>query len=469
LRFPTKLIDPVWIKELMKMPSRTHMKCLHIAGLCLASLLALGMVSAGSASAVEPSWLVCLEGKEGSFPTKYEANQCTVAAKENKGKWESAGLGTNSDTVRLLFPSLKLEDTKAELGPIIAKCSNVGGAGLIEGGNLLLVREVKLSSAECSLEAGDPFFSRCKRPGEIAFLHLPWVLQGYEEKGGKLMSRLQPSGEGKGEPGWKLTCGESRDECVSEAGKYEELGSSNRVSEGALLVLGEFLKKHKANCFQGGAETGVIEGGLVISLASGNGLSIKGLSGKACNKLKEKWVFCSGGKETSSIQELRATNGNPTILESKIKGVEVEIKCTAGRFEPTLEGVGDLTGTDKFESCTIPKPAGTCTVSGNAIKSEPIIGNLEGSLAGPPELKFEGVTSIARIKIEGCSAIEGEYTLKGKQKCKVDAAYGTEKSEHEFKCEKAGSTLELGAEVGTLSMTATGPLLGGGNWSMQLN
>jgi hypothetical protein len=449
------------------MLSRTHMKGLRIGSLWLASVLALGMVWTGSAFAAEPLWLVCLEGKESSLPTKYETNQCTVAAKENKGKWESVALGTNSDTVRLLFPSLKLEDTKAELGPIIAKCSDVGGAGLIEGRNLLLVKEVKLSSAECSLESSDPFFS-CKRPGEIAFLHLPWVLQGYEEKGGKLMSRLQPSGEGEGEPGWKLTCHESRDECVSEAGKYEELGSSNRVSEGALLVLGEFLKKHKAHCFQGGSETGVIEGGLVVSLASGDGLGIEGLSsGKACNKLKEKWLFCVGGKETNSTQVLRA--GGSLTLESKIKGIEVEIKCTVDKFEPTLEGAGYLTGTDKFESCTIPKPAGTCAISGGTIKFESLIGNLEGSLSGPPELRLEGVTKIAVIKIEGCTAIEGEYTLKGKQKCKVDAAYSTEKVEHQFKCEKAGSALELGTETATLSKTATGTLIGGGNWSMQLN
>jgi len=52
------------------------MKFVKIAGLCLASMLMMSMALAGTAAAA-PLWLLCLEGKEGSLPTKYTTNQCT--------------------------------------------------------------------------------------------------------------------------------------------------------------------------------------------------------------------------------------------------------------------------------------------------------------------------------------------------------------------------------------------------------
>ena len=48
------------------------MKHLKIAGLCLVSLLAMGMALAGNASAAPLLWLLCLkEGTSGVAPTKY--------------------------------------------------------------------------------------------------------------------------------------------------------------------------------------------------------------------------------------------------------------------------------------------------------------------------------------------------------------------------------------------------------------
>jgi hypothetical protein len=246
-----------------------------IAGLCLASMLALGIALAGTASAATPLWLLCLEGKEGSLPTKYESNQCTKAAKENKGKWESVALGNKSDTVRIVALSLRLEDTRAS---VIVRCLHVSvGIGLIEGRNLLLVRAVQVPkpTVECTVE-GTSLFKACKAAvlERVEAVHLPWLVETYEDTENRsFTSRIQPAGAG--EPGFLVECAGVEDTCVSEgAGKLEEVVSENVVTEGVLLVFGRFLKAHKANCSVSGAGTGEVEGVLATLLSNGSGLSL---------------------------------------------------------------------------------------------------------------------------------------------------------------------------------------------------
>ncbi len=258
------------------------MKSLKIAGLCLASMLVMGMALAGTASAAGPLWLLCLEGKEGSAPTKYRTNQCDEAASGNAGKWESVGLAAGkSDTVMILALSLRLTDKEA--GPLREKstvfCPHpTEGWGLVEGPNLLLIKEAEVSSpsTECAIISGP-----CSKLEKIKGANLPWREELFETQK-RIVSKIEP--DGNGEPGWAVTCktalGSKTDTCLSRGpGTLEEVSAETekeygRVTEGVLLVLGEFLNKGRAKCSEGGAESGEVAGKFAILLWNGNGLSI---------------------------------------------------------------------------------------------------------------------------------------------------------------------------------------------------
>jgi hypothetical protein len=249
------------------------MKFVKIAGLCLASMLLVGMALAGTANAT-PLWLLCLEGTNASN-TKYSSNQCTKA--ESSGKWESVSIGTKSDTVRAVAFSLRLEDAKGELGAaVIVKCGEVkGGSGLIEG-NLLIVREAKAPkpSTECEGE-GTGLFKVCKTASleQVEGTDYPWKVE-ISASGGTYTGKIQP--DGGGEPGWKVKCAGVEDSCLSEgAGTLEETtGSAGVVTAGVLLVQAKFKGTGKAKCTQGGKEAGHVLGNVAILLSSGNGLSL---------------------------------------------------------------------------------------------------------------------------------------------------------------------------------------------------
>jgi hypothetical protein len=251
----------------MKAYNTKHPK---IVGLCIVSMLVTGMALAGNAAAA-PLWLLCLEGSNANN-TKYEDNQCTKAA--STGKWESVALGTKSDTARILALSLRVEDTKGELGSKLKfSCPRVGGIGLIEGRNLLLVREIKVANpaSECTAEGGVLKECKTSKLEKVEAVHLPWVLEAYEEKAGKFISRLQPSGEGKGAPGWTFKCAGVEDTCTGEG----EARGANKVGEGVLLVFNEFLKTRPGSCSVGGAKAGKVEGFFAVLLSNGNGLSAR--------------------------------------------------------------------------------------------------------------------------------------------------------------------------------------------------
>jgi hypothetical protein len=251
-------------------------KLIKTLGLCLASILALGMALAGVASATVPLWLLCLEGKEGSLPTKYTTNQCTTAATSNDGKWEPVSIGTKSDTVKAVALSLRLEDAKGELGAaVVMKCTEVrGGSGLIEG-NLLIVREARAPkpSTECTAE-GTGIFKVCKTSSleQVEGVDLPWKVE-ISASGGTYTGKIKA--DGAGEPGWKVKCAGVEDACLSEAGKEEEAsGASGVVTAGVLLVLAKFKGAGSGECTVGGKEAGRAAGFLAVLLSSGNGLSL---------------------------------------------------------------------------------------------------------------------------------------------------------------------------------------------------
>lgn len=220
-------------------------KFIKTAGLCLASMLLMGMALAGTASAAVPLWLLCLEGKEGSLPTKYETNQCRKAASGNEGKWESVALGEKSDTVRILVLTLRLTDTKATLGKATIVCDHVKGIGLIEKSNLLIAREAKVPHPEEECAGTEGFTCKGAKPTKVEGADLPWKVELYTEKSGKFVSRIQP--DGSGEPGWKVECAGTEDVCLSTgAGTLEETSGENVLTvegtKSTLLVLAEILK-----------------------------------------------------------------------------------------------------------------------------------------------------------------------------------------------------------------------------------
>jgi hypothetical protein len=245
------------------------MKSLKIAGLCLVSMLAMGMALAGNATAAL-LWLVCLEG---SGLTKYEDNQCTKAS--GTGKWQSLGLPSGvSDTVRLLAFSLRLED--AGTG-VKVECPDAGtGWGLIESPNkgLIKVAEVKEpEKAGCKVLKG---LLTCEagKLTEIKGLHLPWKTEIFETAG-KNLTKIENSGAGA--PGWAVVCGGTTDECVEESGGTESAELVNGVTKGILLVLSIFENKGKAKCTVGGAGAGHVAGLVAILLWNGQGVSVTSL------------------------------------------------------------------------------------------------------------------------------------------------------------------------------------------------
>jgi hypothetical protein len=252
-----------------------EMKQLKIAGLCLASMLVMSMALAGNASA-QPLWLVCLEG---TGLTKYSNGQCTKA--ESSGKFQSLEIPSGvDDTVRLLALTLLLTDLSA--GPLKEKATircphPTTGWGLILAPNVLLVTKAKVENpaTECEREEGP-----CKA-GEIEGVdgvHLPWKVEVFETES-SLISKIEPTAAGGGEPGWLVKCntllGSKTDECVSEGGgTLEETLNLNATTEGVLLVRARFLTRRLGKCSEGGAKTGEVRGLIAILLNEGNGLSI---------------------------------------------------------------------------------------------------------------------------------------------------------------------------------------------------
>jgi hypothetical protein len=240
------------------------MKRLRIAGLCLVSMLSMGMALAGNASAA-PLWLVCLEG---SGLTKYSSNQCTEAS--STGKWQSLGLPTGaSDTVRLLAYTLLFRDVSTGLD--IHCPDSVIGSGLIEPPKRITIRAVTWLIPGCFVVKG---FLTCTAETleKIEAVGLPWTSEMFETEG-KTFGTLTSSTK----TGWSVTCGGATDTCEEEAGKPEVLELRNGVTKGVLLVLDRYVERGVLKCSIGGAKAGVLTGLNAILLSNGNGLSVNPL------------------------------------------------------------------------------------------------------------------------------------------------------------------------------------------------
>ncbi|MGH2855010.1 MAG: hypothetical protein ACRDLF_12565 [Solirubrobacteraceae bacterium] len=243
------------------------MKHLKTAGLCLLSMLVLGITLAGNASGA-PLWLLCLEG---SGLTKYSSNQCTEAS--STGKWQSSALPSGgSATVRLLAFSLRMTESGVRGTSIYCPDAGVGW-GLIEEKKLIIkVAEIRNPEAEGCRVSSELEILKCKA-GKLEALQavrLPWTVEMFETEK-KILTHTEGTG---GRPGWEIKCGGETDDCEESAEKPESTELLSGVTKGVLLVLARFENKGRANCEIGGKESEQISGLIAILLWNGNGLSI---------------------------------------------------------------------------------------------------------------------------------------------------------------------------------------------------
>jgi hypothetical protein len=234
-----------------------------VAGLCIVSMLVMGMALAGNAVAA-PLWLVCLEG---TGLTKYSSNQCLTAsgAATSSEGWQSVGLASGkTDAIRLFILTLTLKDTKTPLGESEVQChtpNGIEGEGELEGPNKGKITAAKVEEPEEKCKG----VKVCKETEVEAVegVNLPWKLELFETES-KLSSKILAGISGK-EPGWKVKCntigGPQTDECLSESeAKSESVAFENRVSSEVLLILGTFKKTGEGKCSIGGAKAAKIEG-----------------------------------------------------------------------------------------------------------------------------------------------------------------------------------------------------------------
>jgi len=242
-------------------------KSLKIAGLCLASMLVMGMALAGNASAAL-LWLVCLKG---SGLTKYSSSKCSEAS--STGEWQSLGVPSGKEiTVKILVISLLLKDSKTAIGEVVANCPNEGsrGEGVIKAngeGEITVAEYPAAAAKKCTDEKG-----HCPEFTLVKGINLPWVTNIEEGANKEPLTTIKPHAGG-GQPGWAIMCKdivEVTDECKAVAsGEEEKAKLVNVVSSGELLVLSLFEEKQKAECTQSKEKTGEVKGTVAVLLPGG--------------------------------------------------------------------------------------------------------------------------------------------------------------------------------------------------------
>ncbi len=232
-----------------------------IVGLCLASMLVMGMAITATASAT-PHWLDCAEG---SGSTKYSTSQCTTA--ESGGKWQWNEVTGTEKTVTK--GSLLLKDLDSPLGVSEVECWGEA-AGTVGPGAFDLTTSVTVNAKNCRAIKG------CEKVESIEAVDLPWQTEVTEPKVGEYVDLL--NGDGKGEPGYKVVCKEVlnfTDTCTNSG--TESLLLENKNTGGVLLVLATFQKLRKGICSAStlsSKESGEVSGSLAVLLESGGGLRL---------------------------------------------------------------------------------------------------------------------------------------------------------------------------------------------------
>jgi hypothetical protein len=249
---------------------------IKIAGLCLASMLVMGMALAGNAAAAL-LWLVCLKGVG---LTKYENSKCLKSKEpQTRGEegWQSLGLlPGQTATIKILVLSLKLVDTGTPLGEAGVLCLDTPaarGEGVIEekGKGKIRAAEVEKPEVNCT------GLGACKKATKLEGANLPWATEIVEGPGGAPLTKIKSGGSG--EPGWKITCetsiGTLTDTCLSKVGEEEEVRltfgevTENPAKEKELLLRGLFEEKRTASCSLGNSTSGKVLGTLALLLPGG--------------------------------------------------------------------------------------------------------------------------------------------------------------------------------------------------------
>ncbi len=235
------------------------MKHLKIAGLCLVAMLVMSMAAAATASAA-PVWEQCRENA--GTGTKWSDNGCKTASPTGKWEWKEL---TTTEKVKS-SATLQLADIKVPLvGRVEVHCSGED-IGVIGPGKFDKITEIPQASIKCT--AGE----NCQEFKKVEPRNLPWQTELFETEG-KIRDAIQE--DGKGAPGWKVTCRvlgiEKGDECTNKTGTT---AVATEASGSILLVLATFdTKSGKAKCEVGGAESGEVLG--PVANFSSEGWSIR--------------------------------------------------------------------------------------------------------------------------------------------------------------------------------------------------
>jgi hypothetical protein len=236
-----------------------------IAGLCLASMLLLGMALTATASAATPVWEQCTT--EMTIPTtKYTEHQCLEAKSGSGWQWNEV---KGTEKVKSTG-TLRLADKKASiLGETSLQC---GGTDEGSVGPKQFSRVTSITASSCTLiKAGG-----CEKLIGVAIArNLPWQGELIETEK-EVRNVITETASGK-PPGWETECetleGKKKDECTNEgAGKEEITNAENKATSLLLLVLLRFFPRRKADCTLGGKEQGEVVGNVALFAENGWGL-----------------------------------------------------------------------------------------------------------------------------------------------------------------------------------------------------
>ncbi len=226
------------------------MKHLKIAGLCLATTLALSVVIATTASAA-PVWEQCSTEKAATAATKYTEDLCNKAS--GSGWWAWQEIPASAPQTIHVRGTVTLKDAKTLAGESEVECL-VEAEGPAGGS---VEKAEKVTATNCR------GVKVCEGTPTVSAVDLPWETEFFETEK-KVLQTLK--GTTNGEPGWNIKCKvsgvEVEDECKGEKGSPERLADENVETNGVPLLLETFTGSAKGDCKQGGKETGSAKGSI---------------------------------------------------------------------------------------------------------------------------------------------------------------------------------------------------------------
>jgi hypothetical protein len=237
------------------------MKYLKLAGLCLVAMLMMGMVLAGTASAVG-TYKTCQSGGTG---TKYSEENCETAS--GSGTFSVAELTSTEKGV--LNGTVGLADTKVPIaGTVEVSCTAKESRGVVGPGKHGKVTTIK--GVECTNVKG------CENTPTAEARNLPWRTElaevENESKGKEAGTTLEAE---SGEAGWAVKCKvlgvEKADECTTNSGLvgfvsllYTKGFFNNPAGNKRWLLALRFLETHLAKCSVGGTGAGRVRGTILL-------------------------------------------------------------------------------------------------------------------------------------------------------------------------------------------------------------